>query len=66
MALAGLAAVSPKLMAKGTIKNLGIINNAAKKAASGAYDEVLKKLSNLGGKVAANMLYGGVEYNDYK
>ena len=65
-ALAGLGVVSPKLMAKGTIKNIGKLSETAKKAATGAYDEILNRLSQLGAKGAANMLYGGVEYNDYK
>ena len=65
-ALAGLALVSPKLMAKGTIKNIGKLNNIAKNAAKGAYDEIINRFSNLGAKGVANMLYGGVEYNDYK
>ena len=65
-ALAGLALVSPKIMAKGTIKNIGKLNNFAKNAAKGAYDEIINRLSNLGAKGAANMLYGGVEYNDYR
>lgn len=65
-ALAGLALVSPKIMAKGTIKNIGKLSNTAKKAVEGAYDDIINRLSNLGGKAAANMLYGGVEYNDYR
>lgn len=65
-ALSGLALVSPKIMAKGTIKNLGKINSAAKDVISGAYNDVLNRLSQLGAKGAANMLYGGVEYNDYQ
>ena len=65
-ALAGLFAVSPKIMAKGTIKNIGKLSDTAKKSVSGAYDDIINLLSNLGAKGAANMLYGGVEYNNYK
>lgn len=58
-ALLGLATVSPKIMAKGTIKNIGKLQNTAQKAAQGAYNEVINRLSNLGAKGAANLLFGG-------
>lgn len=65
-ALTGLAVVSPKIMAKGTIKNVGKLSKAAKKAVNGAYNDALNRLTQLGAKGAANLLYGGVEYNDYQ
>ena len=66
LALTGLLTVSPKFMAKGSIKNLGRISNAGKNMQSKAYDEAIKKLIPAAEKAQANMLYGGVEYNDYQ
>ena len=66
LSLLGLGMVSPKLMAQGTIKNIGKLSDMAKKATQGAYNDIIARLSNLGGKGAGNMLYGGVEYNDYQ
>lgn len=56
VALSGLLAVSPKLMAKGTIKNIGKISNAAEKTATGAYDKIINRLSNLGAKGISGLL----------
>ena len=66
MPLLSTAMFSPKIMAKGSIKNIGKINDIAQKAAKGAYNDALNRLTQLGAKGAANMLYGGVEYNNYK
>ena len=66
MALLGLGAVSPKLMAKGTIKNLGKAKEFAQNITNKAYDNFIKKIiTPAAAKGAANVLYGGVEYNDY-
>jgi hypothetical protein len=66
LALTGLLTVSPKFMAKGSIKNIGKLSNAGKKMQSQAYDDAIKKLIPAAEKAQANMLYGGVEYNDYQ
>ena len=65
-ALMGLLAVSPKFTAKGTIKNIGKLSRFGNKAQSAAYDEAIRKLMPMSAKAGANMLYGGVEYNDYQ
>lgn len=65
-ALLGLVAVSPKITAKGSIKNIGKLSEIASKAQEGAYDKILNTLSQLGAKGASNLLYGGVSYDNYK
>lgn len=65
-ALLGLGAVSPKITAKGSIKNIGKLSEIASKAQEGAYDKILNTLSQLGAKGASNLLYGGVSYDNYK
>lgn len=60
-AVAGLAAVSPKFAARGTIKNLGRLNNLQ----NFTPPEVIQRiLPSLYGKTAP--LYGQVEYNEYR
>ena len=60
-AVAGLAAVSPKIMAKGTIQNLGNFYRGL----NNPLLEQIPRLMTVGG---VNMLplQGGLQYNDYK
>ena len=58
VALSGLLAVSPKIMAKGTIKNIGKLKDVSEKAVTGAYDEIINRLSNLGAKGISSLMYG--------
>lgn len=60
-AVAGLAAVSPRIMAKGTIQNLGRIYQDIGKE----IPEPIRRLMTLGA-VNAIPLQGEVQYNDYR
>ena len=61
--LLGVPAVSPKLMAQGTIKNLGRLANLGEKIQNSPLAQRL--LTPLAVKGTAPILYGGVQYNDY-
>lgn len=61
LTLAGLAAISPKIMAKGTIKNLGRLNNLKNVNIN---DNVRRLLNPLVIRTAAPLLYGGISNDE--
>ena len=68
--LAQILLTSPKVMAKGAVKNVGKLSNFSKKALKGAYDKAIAKLTPAAVKAVQPLLYGGVSnttdnYTDY-
>lgn len=63
--LLGSLAFSPKIMAQGTIKNLGKLNNLGEKLQN-LPPLAQRLLTPLAVKGTAPLLYGGVEYNDIR
>ena len=63
LVLPGIASMSPKIMAKGTIENLGRLNNLKNLKIN---DSVRQLLNPLAVKLSSPMLYGGVSYDDYR
>lgn len=57
LVLPGIASMSPKIMAKGTIQNLGKIYNAASKKVPLSVQKVINPLAIM---LASPMLYGGI------
>ena len=64
VALTGLAAVSPKFTAKGTIKNLGRLNNISKRPLPRNLDKAVYIPAAISAGGSSNLLYGGV--NNYE